>query len=179
VKRFVAVLAVLMLPMFGLSPAADAVGQGACTITGTITFSGGDQGQGVWKIGPATLDCQGLIAARRRIIGRGPFRGSGTFTEAVAGTGACLHHLASGTVDYRIPTSGGDILVSEPDTYTLAGGAGLFTTPTLRGPFQVAPFEGDCVSKPVTRATFVAELVLLRYPRELPTPPHGPSLGIT
>ena len=66
---------------------------------------------------------------------------------------------------------GGDIVITEPENHTLAG-AGLFATPTLHGPFEIAPpYDGDCVTKPVTRATFAAEVVLYRYPRGTPKPP--------
>ena len=65
--------------------------------------------------------------------------------------------------------AGFDIIVSERNTYTLAG-AGALTTPTLNGPLELLPpFDGDCVAKPVTRATFLAQVVLLRNP-EVPDP---------
>jgi hypothetical protein len=171
VKRFVAGLSLVVLSVLGFSPAADAVGQGACTISGTITFSSSSKtlSEGTWRIGPAILDCQGIVAARRLITGRGPFVGSGSFSELTAGTGGACRQSGSGTVDYTIPTSGGDIHVSEPDSYTLIG-AGAFTTPTLRGTVQIAPASGDCVTQPVTKATFLAEVTLYRYPRELPAP---------
>ena len=44
------------------------------------------------------------------------------------------------------------------------------TTPTLNGPLQVAPAGGDCLTKPVTKATFTAQVVLYRYPRQIPPP---------
>ena len=72
-------------------------------------------------IAPAVLDCQGIIAARRRITGRGPFKGSGLFTALPPGQGACLRQSGTGNIEYRIPTSGGEIIVNEPWTYTLAG----------------------------------------------------------
>jgi hypothetical protein len=177
VKRFVAGLSLVALSVLGFSPTAGAVGQGACNITGTITFSSSSKtlSEGTWKIAPAVIDCQGIVAARRRITGRGPFSGGGTFRELSAGSGGACHQSGSGTVDYTIPTSGGDILVSEPITYTMVGVA-TFTTPTLRGAFQFAPSSGDCVTNPVTRATFVAEMLLYRYPRELPRPPGGGEL---
>ena len=166
VKRFVAVLALLVLPVLGLTPEAGAVGYGACTITGTMTFAAGTESVGTWTIGPAVLDCQGLIAGRRRITGRGPFQGSGSFAALPAGDG-CLRQSGTGTIEYRIPTSAGEILVSEPWAHTLAG-AGVVNTPTLHGLWQVTPAGGDCLTKPVTKATFVAEVVLYRYPREIP-----------
>jgi hypothetical protein len=158
------------------APAAGAVGLGVCRISGTIVFSSRTAGDGQWSIVDGIIDCQGLIAARRRILAPGPFKGSGSFTALPDGGGTCLHQAGSGTVDYRIPTSGGDILITEPDAYTLAGAAS-FTTPTLRGTFELPPpYDGDCLTRPVTRAPFVAQALLYRYPRELPTPPGPPSL---
>jgi hypothetical protein len=173
----VALLALMAGPVVGVAPAAHSVGEGACTISGTISFSPSGQAaaEGAWRIGPAILDCQGIVAARHRIIGRGPFRGSGTFNLLPGGAGSCVNQAGTGTIEYTIPTSGGDILVNEPDQYTTAG-AGTLHTPTLNGSLEILPpYEGDCVTKPITRATFLAEVVLLRYPREAPQPPHPRS----
>jgi len=171
VKRFGAGLAVVVLPVLGFASTAHAIEEGACTITGTITFTSRTPSAGTWVIGPAILDCQGLVAARHRITGRGPLRGTGSFTAVPDGSGACLRQVGTGNVDYRIPTDGGDIVITEPENHTLAG-AGLFATPTLHGPFEIAPpYDGDCVTKPVSRATFAAEVVLYRYPRGTPKPP--------
>ena len=169
-RRFVAALAVLGTAVVGFTPTVGAVGYGACTITGTISFATTAMDAGTWTIGPAVLDCQGLIAARRRITGRGPFKGSGTFKAFPAGDAGCMRQSGTGMVDYRIPTSGGDILVTEAESHNLVG-AGVFETPTLHGAFQVPPpYQGDCITKPVGRATFVAQVVLVRYPRQAPNP---------
>ena len=51
---------------------------------------------------------------------------------------------------------------------------GRFTTPSLNGTFQVAPSSGDCVTKSVTSAVFVAEAALVRFvpPDPQPVPPE-------
>lgn len=173
-KRLVALIGLMVLPVLGFTPGAHAIGYGACTISGTIVFSSGAGDAGEWRIPAAVLDCQGLIAARRRIIGPGPFRGSGTFTPL--GAGGCLLGAATGKIDYEIPTTGGDILVSEPVDLTLAGG-GVINTPTLHGLVQLPPpYGGDCATKPEGRATFVAEAVLYRYPRQIPPPLPVPDV---
>jgi hypothetical protein len=176
VKRFVAVLGLLVMPVIGFSADAGAVGYGACTISGTITFTAETVTAGTWSITPAVIDCQGLIAARRRIIGRGPFKGSGTYEALPPGDSACLRQTGTGKIEYDIPTTGGEISVTEPWDHRLAG-IGTISTPTLRGAFQVNPAGGDCLTKPVTRAAFVAEVSLLRYPRQLPNPDRLPYLS--
>jgi len=176
VRRFVAVLAVVALPVLGFSSTAGAIEEGACTISGTISFSSQAPSTGVWTIGPAVIDCQGIVAARRLITGRGPFRGSGSFAALAPGDSGCLRQAGSGTLEYKIPTTAGDIVITEPENHTLAG-IGSFNTPRLHGSFQVAPpYEGDCLTKPISRATFLAQVVLYGYPRELPRPP-GSKLG--
>ncbi len=167
-KRFVVALVAVGSAVFGFTPTADAVGYGACAVAGTISFAPESPAKGTWTIGPATLDCQGIIGKRARIIGRGPFRGSGTYTALPPGDAACLRQTGTGKVEYEIPTASGMIKVSEAATHTLAG-AGVLDTPSLHGTFQLPPpYNGDCLTKPVSRATFVAQLVLYRNPRQFP-----------
>jgi hypothetical protein len=172
VKRFVAVLAVVGSAVFGFSPRADAVGYGACTILGTISFSSQTQSTGTWTIGPAMLDCQGIVGKRARITGRGPLRGSGTYNALAPG--ACLPQNGTGKIEYVIPTASGTIQISEAVSHTLAG-VGVLDTPTLHGTLQMPPpYDGDCVTKPLRRAGFVAQVILYRYPRQFP-PGRGPG----
>jgi hypothetical protein len=174
VKRFVTALSVLGMAVLGFTPTAGAVGYGACTILGTISFSPQTPSTGTWAIGPATLDCQGIVGKRARITGRGPLSGSGPYNTLAPG--ACFPQTGTGKVEYTIPTASGAIKVDEAVSDTLAG-AGVFNTPTLNGTLQVAPpYDGDCVTKPLRRATFVAQVVLYRYPREFPPgSPPGPG----
>jgi hypothetical protein len=170
VKRILAVLALVVLPAIGFPTPAHAVGYGACNILGTITFAEPSAlaATGTWSIGPAILDCQGIVGKRARIIGRGPFRGQGTFSALAPAGGACLRQSGVGHVQYEIPTATGTIKVDETENHTLAG-AGVIDTPTLHGTFQLPPpYTGDCLTKPVTKATFVAQLILIRNPREFP-----------
>jgi hypothetical protein len=167
VKRFVAALVVVGSAVVGFTPTADAVGYGACAIAGTISFAPESPSKGTWTIGPANLDCQGVIGKRARIIGRGPFRGSGTYSALLPGD-ACFRQSGTGKVEYEIPTASGTIKVNEAATHTLAG-AGVIDTPSLHGIFQLPPpYDGDCLTKPVSRATFVGQLVLYRNPRQFP-----------
>jgi len=165
VNRPVALLVgLVVMPLVGYAPPARAMGGGACTISGTINFAptSTNPGRGVWSIEPAVISCQGVFRAYERITGPGSFSGSGTYTETPAGSGTCLHHVGSGNVDYTIPTTEADVRIKEPHEFVLAG-AGAFATPSLRGSFQVTPpYDGDCVARPVTRATFIAEAVLTR-----------------
>jgi hypothetical protein len=167
----------VLLSILGSVHPADAAGVAACTITGTITFSSSapTPREGVWTIDPAVIDCHGQFNTWERILGPGSFTGSGTFTMAPHGGGACVQHVGSGTVDYRIPTSEQDVHLVEDQTFALAG-AGSFRTPSLGGTFQLAPpHDGDrnCLTEPVTRAVFVAQalMVRLRLPQvERPAP---------
>jgi hypothetical protein len=166
--RALLALGVLLLPLYA-APTAHAAGLVACTITGTIRFfpSSDDRMQGAWNVGPAVIDCRGLFRGLERILGPGSFSGSGTYAALPTGTGSCLHHVGSGTVDYWLFTSGSDVHLKEPHSFVLAG-AGTFTTPTLRGTFLVTPpGDGDCLTKPVTRALFVAQAVVSAHPRSI------------
>jgi hypothetical protein len=167
-KRFIVLLAGLMMSvLLGPVPGADALGLGACVISGTITFTppDGNSAQGFWRINPAVINCQGTWAGPDRFIGPGPFTGGGSYTVLGVGGGACLHKVGKGTVDYVLRTSGTDVRISEPHEFVMAG-AGRFTTPSLQGSFQeTPPYDGDCLSKPVTRATFVAQALMVRTSR--------------
>ena len=163
-KRPIAfVVGLVLLPLIGVVPSAHAMGEAACTISGTIDFlpTSTTPGQGVWTIEPGVINCQGLFRAKRVITGPGTFTGSGTYAEASTGRGPCLHTVGTGQVDYTVPTFDADNRIREPHDFVLAG-AGAFTTPTLRGSFQVVPpYEATCLSKP-TKAGFVAEAVMVR-----------------
>jgi hypothetical protein len=165
-KRLFALLSCLVAVPFvaAAPPPAGAIGAGACTITGTISFDPtmAPTAQGAWRIGPAAITCHGLNRGPERFLGQGPFAGSGSYAVLPTGTGGCLYQAGTGTVEYTVPTSGTPLHVKEAQEFVLAG-AGKFTTPSLRGSFVVTPpFEGDCVTTPVTRATFVAQAVLAR-----------------
>jgi len=168
----VALVLGLVVPLLaGPVPAARATGGGACTISGTIAFvhpaAGG--AQGLWNL-EGVINCQGLYNGYRRFNGPGTFAGSGRYTALPVGNGSCVHHDGSGTVDYRFPTTGDDIHLVEPQDYTLVGAAGTFSTPSLRGVFQITPpWEGDCVTTPLTKALFVAQATLVRF---YPPDPH-------
>jgi hypothetical protein len=156
-------LGLVLLPTPG-APTAQAAGVAACTITGTIRFfpSSDNPRQGAWNVEPAVIDCGGLFRGWNRILRPGSFAGSGSYAALPTGTGTCLHHVGSGTVDYWIFTPETDVHLKEPQSFVLAG-AGTFSTPTLRATFQVTPpTDGDCVTKPLTSALFVAQATLVR-----------------
>ena len=75
-------------------------------------------------------------------------------------------------MDYWIATDEQDVHVKEPHTFLLAG-AGAFTTPTLRGLFQIPMYEDNCLTTRVTKALFLAEVTLVR--RRRPTTPPNPA----
>jgi hypothetical protein len=173
-RRLVAAVGLVVLPLAGFAAPAEAIGYGVCAITGTISFTAETDTTGTWSIKAAAIDCQGLFAARRRIIGRGPLRGSGTFSTLSPAGGGCFQSSGDGEIEYRIPTTGGELQVNEDVTLTVAG-AGTFSTPSLNGPMQLPPpYGGECLTKPVGKSTFVAEVVLLRNLREPPNPDRLP-----
>jgi hypothetical protein len=174
------VLGLVTVPLVGLAPVAEATGAGVCTITGTMTFttSSVSAPEGGWAIDPAVISCQGVYNGYERILGPGHFFGSGTYTAFPAAGGSCFHNVGSGTVDYTVLTSASDVHLKEPHAYTLVGPNGTFDSPSLKGSFQLlAPYQGDCATKPVTKAFFVAQAVLVRFYKEdpiqrLPDLPH-------
>jgi hypothetical protein len=165
VKRLIGLLAgVAMLPLVGAVPPAQALGAGACTIGGTISFEppNGPYIRGNWSIRPGAINCHGLFKGPDYFTGQGSFTGSGTYSVLPSGTGACIHQVGSGTVDYTIRTISSTYRLTEESEFVLAG-AGKFTTPSLKGSFVVPPpYEGDCITKPVTRATFVSQALMVR-----------------
>ena len=162
-KRFLVGSALVALALGGFAPDARALGGGACRISGRIVFSPQSDNEGGWSIDRGVIECAGLLAGgKNRILGPGEFTGSGSYKALAAAGGACLHQAGTGKVEWRIPTSGGYLVVSDPVTYTLVG-VGAFTSPNLFGTFQAAPpYSGDCVTKPMTSAAFVAEALLYR-----------------
>jgi hypothetical protein len=160
-----ALAALVGLPLVGFVPPAEATGAAACSITGTITFVHAPEktDQGVWTIDPAVISCHGLFNGYERILGPGRFSGTGSYATLPGPSGTCLRNVGSGKLDYTFPTTGSDVHLVEPNNYTLAG-VGAFTSPSLKGTFQITPpYEGDCVTKPITRALFLAEATLVRF----------------
>jgi hypothetical protein len=165
VKRAVAILSgLLVFSLAGIAPSAEAAGGAVCAVSGTINFSPAANAsrEGTWRIDPAVINCQGIFRGYERITGPAAFTGSGTYNEVVDSDGTCLHHIGSGTVDYWVPTTEADVHIVEPHEFVLAG-AGAFTTPSLNGNIALTPpFNGNCLTMSVTKATFVAAGVLVR-----------------
>jgi hypothetical protein len=153
----------------GFVPAASGLGGAVCVIGGTITFkpavAGAPTGTpGTWNIGPAQIECNGAINGYH-IWGTGPFAGWGTYTSppvAGSGCGHLVHVVGMGDVDYLMRSAAMIYRVRESKRFVIAG-AGEFSTPSLRGGMQLLPpYDGDCVTTPITRATFRAQGRYLR-----------------
>ena len=95
------------------------------------------------------------------MLKHGAFTGSGSYRDLPSGEGGCLQELGTGTVDYWIPTEKQDVHVKEPYSFVLAG-AGVFTTPTLRGVIPDPAHDGNCLTSPSPKALFLAETALVR-----------------
>jgi len=173
-KRSLAGLAGLVLTtLVWPAPAAEAVGAGVCTISGTIRFTpSAAAGQGLWDINPAVIQCRGMFnvvstprgthGVGEQFTGQGTsFTGSGSYKTVPSADGGCLHELGEGEVDYWIVTQNQDIHMQEKNAFHLAG-AGTFTTPTLYGSFQIPLHEGECLTGPATTALFLAEVFVVR-----------------
>jgi len=169
-RSFIAPSVGLALASFLASaPTAEATAWGACTISGTITFSPSAwaPSQGRWDISPGLIECQGFFYGWNRIVGPGSFAGSGSYNTVPSDGGSCVEQLGSGTADYWLMTSRQDIHIKEPHSFILAG-AGAFTTPTLRGSFQIPLYNGGCVTTPRTTTPFLAQVTLVRFGPQAP-----------
>jgi hypothetical protein len=160
---------VMATSVAGFVPPAGALGGAVCVISGTIAFAppaadAAIDSPGTWEVGPAQIQCNGVINGYR-ISGTGPFTGSGTYTGPPGPGSSCghvVHLVGMGQVDYVMRSAAMIYRVRESKRFLLAG-AGEFSTPSLRGAIQLSPpYDGDCVSKPITRATFVAQGRYLR-----------------
>ena len=179
-RRFLLLLSAIVGTV-GFVPPAEALGGAACLITGTITFSApsataatGDSG--TWEINPGQINCNGIIKGYR-IFGAGPFTGSGTYGALPIAGGPCLQHVGTGMVDYVMRSGAMVWHMQEAQRFVLAA-AGEIATPTLRGPAKLAPpYEGDCVTKPVTRAFFAAEVVMINHHGTILPDPGGGAGG--
>lgn len=166
-KRLITLLTGLAaLTLVGPAPHAGALGVAGCTIGGTISFTppGKAAAQGIWRIDRGAINCQGTYKSIDRFLGQGSFTGSGTYEVLPMGGGTCLYQAGTGTVDYDIRTTAGTYRINEASKFVSAG-AGKLATPSLRGSFLVTPPSGDDCVQHVTRASFVAQVLLVRDPQ--------------
>lgn len=168
IRRVLLLGAIVATSVVGFVPPASGLGGAACLISGTITFTppaaeAAAGSPGFWNIGPGQIQCNGIINGYR-IWGTGPFTGSGTFTSlpVASNCGHLVHHVGTGNVDYLMRSAAMLFRMRETKRFVLAG-AGEFSTPSLRGAIQLLPpYDGDCLTQPITRATFVAQGRYLR-----------------
>jgi hypothetical protein len=168
-RRILLLVVIVATSVVSFVPAASGLGGAACVISGTITFmppaaEAAAGSAGTWDIGPGQIQCNGIINGYR-IWGTGSFTGSGSYTTLPAAGSTCahlVHHVGMGNVDYLMRSAAMLFRMRETKRFVLAG-AGEFSTPSLRGAMQLLPpYDGDCVTKPITRATFVAQARYLR-----------------
>ena len=164
-RRLLLLLSAIVPTLVGFIPSpAQALGGATCLISGTITFErpSAAAASGVWSLAPGQITCNGIIKGYR-IYGSGPFTGSGTYEALPTAGAACLQLIGTGEVDYIMRSGAMVWHVREAQRFLLAG-AGEIATPTLRGPAKLAPpYEGDCITKPVTRAFFAAEVAMVNH----------------
>lgn len=161
-RRVLLFIAVVATSVFGFVPPAHAVGGAACVLGGTIHFTEpfGTTGPGTWEINPGQIDCDGALNGYR-IFGSGPFTGKGTYTTLLPAGGPCLQRIGTGMVDYTFQ-SGAMMFHKQEKQQFIVAGVGKLTTPSIRATLQLAPpYNGDCLTMPVTRATFAAQGVMV------------------
>lgn len=167
VKRSVAatvsLISLVVAPLLLTARPAAAHAAGGCTITGTMAFSPSAPAatDGRWAVSPGVISCRGVYNGWERIINPGSFSASGTYTTIPA-AGGCAVQLGAGTVDYWVLTSEQDIHFKEPHAFS-PGSAGAFTTPSLRGTFQIPPDAGCVNGSAARKTTFAAEVSLVRH----------------
>ena len=163
VAASVSLISLVLTPLLLTARPAAAHAVGGCTISGTITFSEPAPAAtpGRWAVSPGTISCRGMYNGWERIINPGSFSASGTYTAVPTAAAGCAVQLGEGTVDYWLLTSEQDIHYTEPHAFT-PGAAGAFTTPSLRGTFQLPPDAGCLSGSADRKGTFLAEVSLVR-----------------
>lgn len=115
--------------------------------TGTLTCDG--PVNGLQPTGPGAIGVLGDLSGSCTSAATGDGGGSGTETLTVPTSGGAQRFTSRFTFSFgrRLPTHGGLV-------------AGEFTGDHFSGSFEFTPVQGDCVSRPVTRAHVVGEGLL-------------------
>ncbi len=122
------------------APVFIAPGISATPSQGTVSHSG-------------SITCIGSIHGHE-ITGPGRLEESGTYS------GSCAEGTGEGNLTLTLPTTEGQKTLEFTDTIEWTGTFGRFQSEVLSGTFQFVPTQGDCVTRPVTRAHLVAQGVL-------------------
>ena len=162
-------LAVLALTLLGSTPgtvSAGTQGEAQCTFSIDVVFSPGLSTQGssgTFTTGgqTGTMDCSGPVNGHQ-VTGKAPMATDGRY--GTKGPDSCASGVFGGgegtAVDnLTFPTAGGAQQVIDRLTFhyghpSTNGGvvAGTFEGDHCTGTFDLTPTEGDCVTKPITKA---------------------------
>ncbi len=109
------------------------------------------------------IDCQGVVEGKQ-VSGQGPLFFDGSYGVLPFG-GTCFLDNGLGKFIYTIPTSGGQVKVKEPYTFT-GGAAGDFVSRSYSGTFQIipesAPAENNCTTTSVKVGRIIGQGVFVR-----------------
>jgi hypothetical protein len=165
-------LALLGWPAW-LPTGASAEGQTTCKFAENTTISPGlstQPGSGTFTVKGGTMECTGSVNGQQ-VTGKGVEDQDGHYgvqhpnscASAITGDGD-----GKGVINMTIPTSDRDQHVTSLFTLTFGGkvpthgglAAGEFKGDHFSGTFEFTPTEGDCVTKPLTKAHVTGEGVL-------------------
>lgn len=165
-KPFLAVLTLIALGLPGDISPVGAAGQTRCKFTFDVTVSPG-HGEGTFTTGGETgeASCDGPVNGQQP-TGPGTTGAEGRYylndrDNCASGGGG------SAVETFTFPTRGGKTTVTNRFTFTFGElspeakpGSGKFEGDRMSGTFEFRPTEGDCFTRPVTKAHGSGEGVL-------------------
>ena len=162
----VVVLALALLWLPGSAPPARAAGQTRCTFTFDVTVTPG-HGEGSFTTGGETgkASCDGPVNGRQP-TGSGTTGAEGRYR--LNDRDNCASGGGGEAVEtFTFPTREGKTTLTNRFTFTFGElsperrpGSGKFEGDRMSGTFEFRPTEGDCFTRPVTKAHGSGEGVL-------------------
>ncbi len=125
-----------------------------------LTVAGGSSGTFDSHGETGTMECDGPVYGASP-TGFGTYGASGHYGTKDPDT--CALGEGDYAISAMIPTAGGDVDLSDQGRFTRRAFGGDFAGKRYSGTFEFTPKEGDCLTKPVTKATVVARWTLRSY----------------
>jgi hypothetical protein len=165
-KPFLGLLALVALGLPAESPPAGAASQTRCTFRFDVTLKPG-HGEGTFTTGGETGDasCDGPVNGRQPT---GPGKTGAEGRYRLKDRDNCASGGGGEAVEtFTFPTRDGKTTLTNRFTFTFGElspdrkpGSGKFNGDRMSGTFEFRPTEGDCFTKPVTKAQGSGEGVL-------------------